>query len=286
MNIDGLFERIGFHRNDTVGLALSGGGARGFSHVGVMVALEEFGIKPSVIAGVSSGSIAGVLYGAGLTPDEIRQCFHELSFLDFSGLSIPKTGFFKLNKFAKLLDSWLPVKNLEELKTPTVVCATNVEKGTQVAWSKGEIVPRVVASCSIPIIFKPVRINDAHYVDGGVLHNLPAWAIRDYCKTLIGSNCSPLDSSYKYKDSVIDIAMRTFSLVMKSNVLQDVKLCDYVIIPGEISKNKAFDIKLIDYNMKCGYEAAVKVLEKSAFNAENSKPVFPSISSLFKTPSK
>jgi NTE family protein len=285
MKIDGLFERIGFHRNDTVGLALSGGGARGFSHVGVMVALEEFGITPTVISGVSSGSIAGVLHGAGLTPAEIRECFHAMSFLDFSALAIPKAGFFKLNKFAKLLDSWLPVKNLEELKIPTVVCATNIDKGTQVAWSKGEIVPRVLASCSIPIIFKPVRINGVHFVDGGVLHNLPSWAIRDYCKTLIGSNCSPLDNSYKYKDSVIDIAMRTMSLVMKSNVLQDVKLCDYVIIPDDISKNKAFDIKMIDHNMKCGYEAAVRVLEKSALNADNHKSVFPtfaSFSSMFK----
>lgn len=264
MNFDGLFERIGFRRNDSLGLALSGGGARGFSHIGVIMALEEFGIRPNVLSGVSAGSIAAVLYGSGLSPYEMRECFRETSkFQDYREWSIPKDGIFKLTKFAKLLESWLPVSNLEDLKIPTVICATNIDKGTQVGWAKGEIVPRVLASCSIPIVFKPVRINGSHYVDGGVLHNLPAWAIRDYCKTLFGSNCSPLDTSYRYKDSMLDIALRTFSLVMKSNVLQDIKLCDYVFIPREISRNKTFDLKSLDKNIMYGYEAACRVLEKS-----------------------
>lgn len=266
LSIDGIIERIGFRRNDSYGLALSGGGTRGFSHIGVFMALEEFGIKPSVISGVSAGSIAAVLYGAGLTPYDMRECFREgQSMQYYREWSLPKDGIFKLNRFGKLLDSWLPVKNLEDLKPPTVICATNIDKGTQVGWSKGEIVPRVLASCSIPVVFKPVRINGAHYVDGGVLHNLPAWAIRNYCKTLIGSNCSPLDHSYRYKDSVIDIALRTFSIAMKANLLQDIKLCDYIFTPREIARGKTFDLKSLDQNIAFGYEAAMRVLENSAF---------------------
>ena len=87
--------------------------------------------------------------------------------------SIPRAGIFKLNKFAMLLDSWLPVKNIEELKISTIVCATNLSRGTQVGWRKGEIVPRVLASCSVPVIFNPIKIEGEYYVDGGVLHNLP-----------------------------------------------------------------------------------------------------------------
>ena len=168
----------------------------------------------------------------------------------------------KLDKFAKLLESWLPVTRLEDLNIPTVVCATNFEKGTSVGWCKGEIVPRVIASCSIPILFQPVNINGVQYVDGGVLRNLPAWAIRKYCKTLIGSNCSPLDRDFIYKNSIIDIAERSFQLMSKANALQDIQLCDYVITPHSVSKSKTFELSSLQKNVNYGYEAACRVLEK------------------------
>lgn len=262
-NIEGLFERIGLRKKESVGVAFGGGGAKGFSHIGLMLALRERGIKPSVISGVSAGSIAAVLMAAGLTPEDIRQCFAEADSLNyFREWSVPKDGFFKLDRFGKLLEKWLPVKNLEDLEIPTVVCATNLDRGTQVGWCKGEIVPRVLASCSMPVIFKPVTINGYHYVDGGVMHNLPAWAIRDYCTTLIGSNCSPLDRTYKYKDSIIDIALRTFSLGMKANVISDQNLCDVVIIPRQLEKSNVFDLSSLDINIQYGYEAATKALDK------------------------
>ena len=265
ISIDGLIERMGFRRASAsgIGVALSGGGARGFSHLGILMALEEVGMRPNVISGVSAGSIAAVLYASGLSPMDIKECFKESSNLgDYREWQIPKGGLFNLNRFAKLLESWLSVKRLEELKIPTVVCATNIESGTQTAWGKGEIVPRVVASCSIPIVFKPVKINDAHYVDGGVLHNLPAWAIRDYCKTLIGCNCSPLDRSYKYSTSILDVALRTFNIGMKANVLQDLKLCDIVITTDNLQSLKVFDLKSYDKCIIVGYDAACRVLER------------------------
>lgn len=266
ISIDGLIERMGFRRASAsgIGVALSGGGARGFSHLGILMALEEFGMRPNVISGVSAGSIAAVLYASGLSPMDIKECFKESSNLgDYREWQIPKGGLFSLNRFAKLLESWLSVKRLEELKIPTVVCATNIESGTQTAWGKGEIVPRVVASCSIPIVFKPVKINDAHYVDGGVLHNLPAWAIRKYCDVLYGSNCSPLNRQYKYKDSLIDIALRSYHLTTKSNLAQDIRLCDYVITPGGLANHGLFDLSTLDQAIKIGYEEACRVFESA-----------------------
>ena len=272
IRIDGLMERMGLKKPETVGIAFGGGGARGFSHIGVLMAFQQFGIKPSVISGVSAGSIAAVLYAAGLTPLDIRECFAEAGGLgDFREWAIPKDGFFKLDKFGKLLQKWLPVSRLEELKIPTVVCATNIDRATQVGWCKGEIVPRVMASCSMPIIFKPISINGYHYVDGGVLHNLPAWAIRDYCTTLFGSNCSPLDPDYKYKDSILDIASRTYQLVLKANVIQDQHLCDYVIKPKELARRKTFDLDSLDGNIQLGYEAACRVLERAMKHRDNSR---------------
>ena len=263
VSIDGLLEFAGFRRTPTYGVAFAGGGVRGFVHVGVIKALEEYGIKPQIISGVSAGSIAAVLYGAGFTPDEMWECFAEFQkFGDFTEFAVPTSGFFTLDKFGKLLDSWLPVKKLEELNIPTIVCATNYDKGTSVGWAKGEIVPRVLASCSIPILFKPMVINGTHYVDGGVLRNLPAWAIRNYCKVLIGSNCSPIRVSHKFKSSIIDIAERSFQLMSKANVLQDVQLCDYVITPEGMAGVKTFDLKSLRRNMEFGYQAACRVLDK------------------------
>lgn len=245
-------------------MAFSGGGAKGLSHIGVIMAMNKFGIRPNIISGVSAGSIASVLYAAGLSPLDIRQCFADSNkFADFREWTVPKDGIFKLNKFAKMLESWLPVSRLEDLDIPTVICATNLDRGTQVGWSKGEIVPRVVASCSIPIVFSPILINGAHYVDGGVLHNLPAWAIRKYCDVLYGSNCSPLNRQYKYKDSLIDIALRSYHLTTKSNLAQDIRLCDYVITPGGLANHGLFDISTLDQAIKIGYEEACRVFESA-----------------------
>lgn len=259
--IDGILERLGL-RHNIRGLALSGGGARGFSHLGVFKALEEFDMVPDLMAGVSAGSIASSLYGAGLSVDDIIECFTEASsFGDFTNLVIPTQAFLKLERFGKLMETWLPVKYLEDMKIPTVVCAVDFDKGISKGWSKGEIVPRVLASCSIPIIFPPVKINGVNYVDGGVLRNLPAWAIRDYCDTLIGSNCSPMRRDYEPLGSIVDITFRTFQMMMRSNITQDLRLCDYIIeIPNQ-NRVRTFDLSNLHKGVETGYDAACRILE-------------------------
>lgn len=262
MKIDSILERIGIRKDKTVGLALSGGGAKGFSHIGVLMAFNRCGIKPDILSGVSAGAIASVLYSAGLSPSDIVKCFTEASSLaQFTEWAIPKEGFMKLDRFGKLLESWLPVKMLEELKIPTIVCATDLDHGKSVGWSKGEIVPRVVASCSIPIVFNPKTINGVSYVDGGVLRNLPAWAIRGYCKTLYGCNCSPLRHTYSGKKTLLDIAFRSYHLMLKANIAQDIRLCDKVIQVNELSQVSTFELSSLRKGVMAGYDAAMRVLE-------------------------
>ena len=264
LKIDSLLERIGLTRDDSVGLALSGGGAKGFSHIGVLMAFDRCGIKPDIMSGVSAGSIAAVLYAAGLRPAEIVKCFTEASkFNDYTEWSIPKEGFLKLDRFGRLLEEWLPVRNLEDLTIPTIVCATDLDHGKSVGWSKGEIVPRVIASCSVPIVFNPKKINGVQYVDGGVLRNLPAWAIRPYCKTLYGCNCSPLRKVPEGNKTIIDIAYRTYHLMNKSNVPQDLRLCDHVIQVYDVSHVSIFDLSALQKGVMAGYDAAMKILEAS-----------------------
>lgn len=260
--INSLLQRIGLSGDKINGLALSGGGAKGFSHIGVLMAFERCGIKLDIMAGVSAGSIASVLYASGLKPLEIIQCFTDASkFADFTEWSIPKEGFLKLDRFGRLLEEWLPVKKLEDLKIPTIVCATDLDHGKSVGWSRGEIVPRVIASCSVPVVFKPKVINGVQYVDGGVLRNLPAWAIRSYCDTLYGSNCSPLRRPEGHLKSLIDIAYRSYHLMNKANVPQDMRLCDKVIQVYDVSKVSIFDLSSLKKGVMAGYDAAMKVLD-------------------------
>ncbi|MCH5222695.1 MAG: patatin-like phospholipase family protein [Muribaculaceae bacterium] len=262
IKVQGLLEHFGIIKDTSVGVALSGGGAKGFAHIGVLMAFERFGIKPDIFSGVSAGAIASVLYAAGLTPNDIIKCFTDASkFGDFTEWSIPREGFLRLDRFGKLLDSWLPVKRLEELNTPVIVCATDIDHGKSVGWSKGEIVPRVLASCSIPIVFNPQKINGVNYVDGGVLRNLPAWAIRKYVKTLYGCNCSPLRQTDMEKKSIINIAYRSFHLMLKANMPQDMRLCDYLIqvkVPGQVS---TFELSALRKGVMAGYNAACQTLE-------------------------
>ena len=260
--IEGLLENIGLRKAPIYGVAFSGGGARGFSHAGVMMALEKFGIKPAVLSGVSSGSIAAVLYGSGLTPKEIMDCFNQYTkFTEFTEWAIPKEGFMRLNRFGKILDSWLTVKNLEDLTIPTIVCATDIENAKSIGWSKGEIVERVLASCSIPIVFTPIKIDGINYVDGGVLRNLPAWAIRKYCTVLIGSNCNPVNHRFKYKNSIIDVALRSYQLMQKSNASADLNLCDIVIQSDVLSEYKTFDVAHMKRILVHGYDASCRAIE-------------------------
>ena len=145
--IEGILGRLGIKKEQSVGIALSGG-ARGFSHIGVLMAFEHFGISPDILSGVSAGSVAVALYGSGLTPVDMIECFTEATRLgDFTEWSIPKEGFMKLDRFGKLLENWIPVKRLEDMKIPSVICATDLDHAKSVGWVKGEIVPRVLASC-------------------------------------------------------------------------------------------------------------------------------------------
>ncbi|MBD5225547.1 MAG: patatin-like phospholipase family protein [Bacteroidales bacterium] len=244
-----------------IGVALSGGGARGFAHAGALKALEEAGYKPDIIAGVSAGSIAGVLYAAGLPPEEILSLFSKVKFTDFCTFNIKNgEGVFSLNKFKKFIEKSTGVTRIEDLKIPMYIGATDLDKGIPAQFHSGPLGERVVASCSIPIVFNPVKIEGVHYVDGGVLRNLPAWIIRDKCEKLIGVNCSPLNG-FRYKKSIFEIAMRTYNLMAKSNQLDDMEMCDHVIITPELAGYQVFNLKDINKVFLSGYAAAHRAIK-------------------------
>ncbi len=248
-----------------IGLALSGGGARGFAHAGALQALEDMHVKPDMLAGVSAGAVVCALYAAGNTPTEIVQMFLTAKFTDFAELSVPKDGFFRLDGFKKFLSDHIKYKNLEDLPIPTVLGVTNLDTCQPAVFEKGEITERVLASCSIPLVFKPRLIEGAHYVDGGVLHNLPSWIIRDRCRYLIGINCSPVPHKRYSKPSLIDVANRTYNMMAKHNATADMALCDLPIEINDIAGYKVFNLREIKKVYTIGYQTTIDTLVAHGF---------------------
>ena len=211
-----------------IGLALSGGGVRGFAHIGALRALEDVGIKPDVIAGVSAGSIVASFYASGMSADEIFNLFGSIDMSKFLQVDITKSGFLKLDKFKRFLETNLPIKNIEELLIPTIIAATDIEQQHEMPFTSGNIAERVVASCSIPLVFRPVKIDGSYCVDGGVLHNLPSFYLKPVCNTVIGINVSPLKLG-PIKLNVRSLAYRTYKLMTMRNVVADKQLCDLLV---------------------------------------------------------
>lgn len=244
-----------------IGIALSGGGAKGFAHVGALKALEESGIKPDVIAGVSAGAVVAALYSAGVTPEKMMKLFTDVKFRDFCEFTVKGGGFFRIDKFRTFLKQAIgKYEDIADLPVPLYIGATDLDNGVAAVFDKGKIVDAVAASCSIPIIFRPVKIDGVRYVDGGVLRNMPSWILRDKCECLIGLNCSPL-ADYKVKDNVKDIALRTYHLMLRANVKDDMALCDLGIETPEIASYKVFNLKEIQQVYIRGYAATKSALK-------------------------
>lgn len=251
-----------------LGVALSGGGARGFAHVGALRAIEEAGLKPDIIAGVSAGSIVAVLYAAGVSFDRMLEIFTDKHFKDFCGWSVGKGAIFHLKPFKKVIQKELGDKiNFEDLRMPTYVGVTDFDNGVPVEFHSGPILDPMIASCSIPIVFLPVKINGTSYVDGGVLRNHPAWIIRDMCENLIGVNCSPMLNVSKTHNSVLENALRTYNLMAKSNQRADMEMCDLSVETQELAHYKVFNLKEIRHVYLSGYARTRKMLkEKGWYN--------------------
>jgi NTE family protein len=248
-----------------IGLVLSGGGTRGFAHLGVIQALNDAGIYPDVISGTSAGALAGVLYADGYTPKEIQKIMNSGSRLDFMRPTLPREGLLQIGGVLKILKNCLRAKTFEELKIPLYVSTTDLNNGKAVYFSKGELLDPVIASASIPVLFQPVIINNICYVDGGVLDNLPVKPIEKKCKILIGSFVNPVGYVEKIS-GLINIAERTFMLSMSKEIIEKAKKFDLLVAPLELRNYKILDPEKADELFALGYKATKAKLKEIDIN--------------------
>jgi NTE family protein len=247
-------------RQYRLGMALSGGGARGFAHLGVFKFMEERGIRPDIISGTSAGALAGALFADGYTSEEIQRLFMGKDLWRLIRIHLPTSGLLNMGGLKEFLHKHLRSKCIEDLKIPMVIVATDFDNGMACEFREGNLVDAVIASCSIPIIFSPVVIKGIHYVDGGLFRNFPVMTIREECSYVIGVNVTPLVRS-KYEQNLLHIAERSYHFLYRANTLQDRKLCDFLVETEDFDHYNIFDIKEADKIVKTGYEEARKILD-------------------------
>lgn len=244
-----------------LGITLSGGGARGIAHIGVLDALRKYNIYPEIISGTSMGALVGVFYAAGYQPQEILQLAKESSMLKMLKWQMPSCGLFHMDIIQKLLYEKIKTDDFSALKIPFYCAVSNLNTGQMEIKHEGKLFQWVMASASIPVIFEPQVIDGKTYVDGGLFENLPASCIRNQCQLLIGVHVN----HNGYQESVNgfkEIAERTFQLAISQNVRESLEICDFIIDSPDIRHYTTFDFKAADELYQIGFQEAERKLVK------------------------
>ncbi len=238
-----------------IGFVLSGGSVRGFAHVGVLKRLEEEGIKADIVSGASMGAIIGAFYCNGLSAEEMWQLLKKEQVSRAIRWKIGRKGLMNLTLPEKLLKHYIPHNSFEKLQIPLAVSVTNLTKGQNEIIRTGNLSNYVLASASIPILFKPKYINGDFYVDGGLTDNMPVAAIRNECKYVLGIHVNYMNQDRQNLDSFRDIGERCFRIAVYKTVRKGMKLCDWIVDPPETRNYKAFDFNRFEEIIDIGYHA-------------------------------
>ncbi|MEO5649643.1 MAG: patatin-like phospholipase family protein [Ginsengibacter sp.] len=242
-----------------IGLVLSGGGIRGIAHLGLLKALDELGVKPSAISGVSAGAIIGAMYASGKSPDEILAIGKSNINLGFSNLLWRKGGLFSRQSIHKLLIENIPHNSFGGLHIPLFVNATDFIHNKTVFFSEGELIPCLEASASVPILFSPAELDGRKLVDGGLLNNFPIEPLMGICDKILGSHVNRLEefTDTHTKFSRFAIMERCYHMSIANSVYSKAHYCDLFIEP-HLYGFGMFDTRRADEIFEIGYNTAMK----------------------------
>lgn len=239
-----------------VGLALSGGAARGIAHIGVIRYLEERGIKPCCIAGTSAGSIVGAFYCAGLSVEEMRQIVSRMSWKALFKIGIPRKGLIDSNLLLHIIEKHIGDITFEQLEIPLIINAVDLLSGEEVILDKGPVAQAVQASCAIPGIFTPVRLNRRLLVDGGLLDNVPVLHMEGRrIDLIIAVDVAAQQPLPKEPGNIFEILFQSYYIIHRHRDIKAHRHADVLIKPdlGDIT---VFDSGKTEELIERGYEAA------------------------------
>ena len=221
-------------RPPKIGLALGGGAARGFAHVGVIQVLEEAGLRPSLVVGTSAGSLVAAIYASGKTGAQLQQVaetMEEAAIADWT-LPIFSRGMFRGEALARYVNKVVDGKLIESFPMPLGIVATDLHSGQAVLFQRGDTGTAVRASSAVPAVFLPVKIAGREYVDGGLVAPVPVRFARQMgAELVIAVDISSAPEGNPANDT-LQILLQTFAIMGKSINSFELPGADLVVRPA------------------------------------------------------
>lgn len=244
------------HKKVKIGLALGGGGARGFAHLGVLKAFEENNISFDYVAGTSAGSLVGALHCAGLTYQQIYDIAKNLKKKDIK----PGTFMFvpsKTEGLQKVIISAIGDISFQELKKPFAAVAVDLISADEIIITHGSVAKAVAGSCAVPGVFVPVEFEHMHLADGGLQNTIPADVPRLYdCDYVVAVDVNSTRGEGTDSLKMIDVLPATIRILMKSNAVKGYLNADVVIQPN-LKRFKSTKMDGFEEMIEEGYKAAM-----------------------------
>lgn len=252
-------------KKPVIGLALGGGAARGFAHIGVIKALEANGIKPDLVVGTSAGSVIAALYASGYKGTELNRIALTLDEAAITDWALPFSGKFggmiKGDALQSMVNRLVKNQSIESTKIPLGIVATDLKTGQGVLFQRGDMGQAVRASCSIPSIFQPTIINGREYVDGGLVSPVPVrYASQMGADFVIAVNISTEPSSQD-SSGTVGIILQTISIMGQRIDQFELERAQVVIRP-ELKGMRGTDFKSRSNAILAGEEATLLQMDQ------------------------
>ena len=217
-----------------LGLALGGGAARGFAHIGVIQVLEENGIQPDMVVGTSAGSLVAAFYASGKTGAQLQWLADSMDESQLTDWTVPffSRGMLRGEALGRYVNSQLNGAKIEDLKIPLGIVATDLQTGDGILFRRGDIATAVRASSAVPSVFEPVRIGNKDYVDGGLVSPVPVRSARQMgADIVIAVDISSRPEDAKTSD-MLKVLLQTFSIMGKSISQLEMSQAEVVVRPA------------------------------------------------------
>ena len=228
-------------RPPKIGLALGGGAARGFAHVGVIQVLEEAGLKPDFVVGTSAGSLVAALYASGRSAQQLQQVAETMEEATFADWTLPifSRGMLRGEALARYVNAQVGNKLIEQMPLPLGIVATDLNTGMGVLFQRGDAGTAVRASSAVPALFLPVKIGTQEYVDGGLVSPVPVrYAKQMGAELVIAVDISSAPEGNP-SDGTLQILLQTFAIMGKSINSYELRDADVVVRPALVGVGSA-----------------------------------------------
>jgi len=245
-----------------IGLALGGGFARGFAHLGILKVLQKYNIRVSHIAGSSVGSILGAAYASGAPLERIIETCRTLRFRDIARWRVSRLGLASNQRLAALMERVFGSSQFEDLKIPLAVVATDLSTGEPVIFTQGNLVDAIRASCAFPGLFEPVEIGTRCLADGGLVAPVPTQAARGLgAQTVIGVSVGLQDGHRGAPTNIFQVVSRAVGAAQKHQLELWERHADLVLRP-DVQFLAWDDFARADEAIEAGAAAALRALPR------------------------